>query len=70
MREVSRSAVAELNAKGIPEPGVVGQWGSPVVRHVLPDPGEARRAREREVMRALMGQGDLLRGDRPGQPFG
>ena len=29
MREVVRSAVAELDAKGITEPGV-GQWGSPV----------------------------------------
>ena len=30
MRQVVRSAVAELDAKGITEPGV-GQWGSPVV---------------------------------------
>ena len=30
MREVVRSAVAELDAKGINEPGV-GQWGSPIV---------------------------------------
>ena len=30
MRDVVRSAVAELDAKGITEPGV-GQWGSPVV---------------------------------------
>ena len=30
MRKVVRSAVAELDAKGINEPGV-GQWGSPVV---------------------------------------
>ena len=53
MREVGRSAVAELDAKGITEPGI-GQWGSPVVMMKKASGAWRRRCDYREVNKHVM----------------